>query len=289
MKESRACEDAESEEELEKAERDGYAVPAFNFNDVWDLTAIIQAAEELHSPVMVMAVPRVAKCLGTETCAAMAIAAAAAASVPVFLHLDHCPEVEFCKTAVDLGFPSVMIDASAFPLEKNIAMVREICQYARPRGVCVEAELGRVMGNNEEGSFDGDEFVIQADEARRLVEETGVDTLAVGIGTAHGFYKAKPKIRFDRLSEVNAVIDIPLVLHGGTGIPLEDIHRAIANGIDKVNIGTALRSAYVMGLKPLLAEAQTTSHPLDIHAKARDSVVQAAREGIRSVRAVGRA
>ena len=276
-------------EELQKAERGGYAVPAFNFNDVWDLTAIIRAGEEQRSPIMVMAIPRVVECLGRETCAAMAIAAAAAASVPVFLHLDHCTDVGFCKAAVDLGFPSVMIDASAMPLEQNIAMVKEVCEYAGSRGVSVEAELGRVIGNNEEGTFDGESFLIQVDEARRMVKETGLDALAVGIGTAHGFYKAKPKIRFDRLAEVNAAVDVPLVLHGGTGIPLEDFHRAIDNGIDKVNIGTALRSAYVMGLKPLLAAAETTSHPLDIHAKAREGITLAAVEGIRSVRANGKA
>ncbi|MGA2765412.1 MAG: class II fructose-bisphosphate aldolase [Spirochaetia bacterium] len=276
-------------EELHKAERDGYAVPAFNFNDIWDLTAIIRAAEDQRSPVMVMAIPRVVDCLGREACAAMALAAAAAASVPVFLHLDHCKDVGFCKVAVDLGFPSVMIDASALPLEQNIAMVKEVCQYARSRGVCVEAELGRVSGTSDEGSFDGESFLIQVDEALRLVGETGVDSLAVGIGTAHGFYKAKPKIRFDRLQEVNAAVDIPLVLHGGTGIPTEDFHRAIENGIDKVNIGTALRSAYVMGLKPLLAAAEPTSHPLDIHARAREGITLAAIEGIRSVRANGKA
>jgi fructose/tagatose bisphosphate aldolase len=168
-------------------------------------------------------------------------------------------------------------------------MVKEVCAYAGSRGVCVEAELGRVVGSNEEGNFDGEDFLIQVDEALRMVRETGLDALAVGIGTAHGFYKAKPKIRFDRLVEVNAAVDVPLVLHGGTGIPLEDFHRAIDNGIDKVNIGTALRSAYIMGLKPLLAAAEATSHPLDIHAKAREGITLAAVEGIRSVRANGKA
>jgi len=276
-------------EELRKAEQGGYAVPAFNFNDVWDLTAIIKAGEDQRSPIMVMAIPRVVECLGRETCTAMALAAAEAASVPVFLHLDHCKDVGFCKVAVDLGFPSVMLDASALPLEQNIAMVKEVCQYASARGVCVEAELGRVSNGNDAGNFDGEGFMIQVDEALRLVRETGVDSLAVGIGTAHGFYKARPRIRFDRLREVNAAVEIPLVLHGGTGIPIEDFHRAIENGIDKVNIGTALRSAYVMGLKPLLAAAEPTSHPLDIHAKARESVTLAAIEGIRSVRANGKA
>ena len=276
-------------EELWKAGQGGYAVPAFNFNDVWDLTAIIKAGEDQRSPIIVMAIPRVVECLGRETCTAMALAAAEAASVPVFLHLDHCKDVAFCKTAVDLGFPSVMIDASALPLEQNIAMVKEVCQYASARGVCVEAELGRVSNSNDVGNFDGENFVIQVDEALRLVKETSVDVLAVGIGTAHGFYKAKPRIRFDRLQEVNAVVDTPLVLHGGTGIAAEDFKRAIANGIDKVNIGTALRSAYIMGLKPLLAAAEPTSHPLDIHAKARESITLAVIDGIRSVGANGRA
>jgi ketose-bisphosphate aldolase len=276
-------------DEFHKADSGGYAVPAFNFNDIWDLTAIIAAAEAERSPVMVMAVPRVVECLGREACAGMAIAASNAASVPVFLHLDHCTSVEFCKVAVDLGFPSIMIDASAQPLKDNIAMVKEVCDYAHAKGVYVEAELGRVMGNNEEGCFEGEDFLIQVDETIQLVRETGVDALAVGIGTAHGFYKSAPKIRFDRLEEINAAVSIPLVLHGGTGIPVEDFHRAIANGIDKVNIGAALRYAYIMGLKPLLAAAEPTSHPLDIHAKARENIKLATIEGIRSVRSNGKA
>jgi ketose-bisphosphate aldolase len=275
--------------EFLKADVSNYAVPSFNFNDIWDMTAIIEAAEEENSPVMLMAVPRVLKCIGLQTGSAMALAAARVAKVPVFLHLDHCNEVEFCKAAVDAGFPSVMIDASAMPLDVNIKMVRDVCEYAHKKGVYVEAELGRVMGNNEEGCFEGEDFLIQVDEAVQLVNETGVDSLAVGIGTAHGFYKGKPNIHFDRLEEINAVVKIPLVLHGGTGIPVEDFHRAIENGIDKVNIGAALRYAYIMSLKPLLAEAEPTAHPLDIHAKAREHIKEAVIEGIRSVRSNGKA
>lgn len=274
--------------EFLKADKSDYAVPAFNFNDIWDMEAIIQAAEEEHSPVMLMAVPRVMRCIGLETGAAMVKAAAEKSSVPVFLHLDHCNEVDYCKECVDAGFPSVMIDASAFPLEENIRMVKEVCMYAHAKGAYVEAELGRVMGNNEEGCYQGEDFLIQVPDAVHLVEETGVDSLAVGIGTAHGFYQGKPKIHFDRLEEVNQAISIPLVLHGGTGIPTEDFHRAIDNGIDKVNIGAALRYAYIMSLKPQLAAAQPTDHPLDIHANARQAIKAAAIEGIRSVRANGR-
>lgn len=275
--------------EFKKADRGGYAVPAFNFNDIWDLTAIIRAAEAVRSPVMVMAVPRVLDCIGREAGAAMALAAARTASVPVFLHLDHCTDVDICKKAVDLGFPSVMIDGSALPLDQNIAKVKEVCAYAHRRNAVVEAELGRIMGNNEEGTYTDTDFLIQVDEAVRLTRETGVDALAVGIGTAHGFYKGKPKIHFYRLIEVHDAIDTPLVLHGGTGIPVEDIHRAIDNGINKVNIGAALRYAYITALQELLADAEPTSHPLDIHARAREKIEMAVCEGIRSIRSDGHA
>lgn len=274
--------------EFLKADKSDYAVPAFNFNDIWDMGAIIAAAEQEKSPVMLMAIPRVMRCIGLEAGTAMVKAAAEKASIPVFLHLDHCNEVDYCKACVDAGFPSVMIDASAFPLKENIRMVKEVCDYAHRHGAYVEAELGRVMGNNEEGCYEGEDYLIQVSDAVALVKETGVDCLAVGIGTAHGFYKGKPKIHFDRLEEINAAVSIPLVLHGGTGIPVEDFHRAIDNGIDKVNIGAALRYAYIMGLKPLLADAEPTAHPLDIHASAKDNIKLAAAEGIRSVRASGR-
>jgi ketose-bisphosphate aldolase len=275
-------------EEFLKADKNKYAVPAFNFNDIWDMGAIIQAAEQEHSPVLLMAVPRVMNCINLKTGSAMVKEAARNASVPVFLHLDHCNDVSYCKACVDVGFPSVMIDASAMPLETNIQMVKEVCDYAHKKGSYVEAELGRVFGNNEEGVYEGEEYLIQVDEAIKLVKGTHVDYLAVGIGTAHGFYKGKPKINFERLEEINKVLDIPLVLHGGTGIPVPDFHRAIDSGINKVNIGAALRYAYIMSLKSQLINAEPTSHPLDIHALARDAIKEAVVNGIRSVKASGK-
>lgn len=274
--------------EFAKAKAGGYAVPAFNFNDVWDMGGIIAAAEELRSPVILQTVARVLDCIGRETAAAMVQAAAAKATVPVFLHLDHCVDVQYCKECVDLGFPMVMIDASACPLEENIRRVKEVCDYAHMKGALVEAELGRVMGNEEGMTYDGEAFLIQTKEAVKLVEETGVDILAVGIGTAHGFYKGTPKLHFDRLAEVNEALDIPLVLHGGTGIPEADIHKALIMGICKMNIGAALRYAYVTDLQAALAAAKPTDHPLDMHAKARESIKKAAMAGIRSQKAENR-
>lgn len=276
-------------EEFLKADKSGYAVPAFNFNDIWDATAIIKAAEQEHAPVLLMAVPRVMEGIGLKIGAAMVNEAARDASVPVFLHLDHCTDVLYCKACVDTGFPSVMIDASSKSLKENIRSVKEVCEYAHKRGSCVEAELGRIFSNNEEGFYEGEDYLVQVEDAVTLVRETHVDYLAVGIGTAHGFYKGKPNIHFKRLREINEAINIPLVLHGGTGIPVEDLYKAIVNGIDKVNIGAALRYAYVMSLKSQLADAESTVHPLDIHIKAREAVKATVVDGIRSVRAAGKA
>ena len=147
--------------------------------------------------------------------------------------------------AIDNNYPSVMIDASKYSLEENIGMVKKVVEYARPKGVHVEAELGKIKGKGIEGDFKGGDFLINVEEAITLVKETGVDSLAVGIGTAHGFYEGKPEINFKRLAEVNAAVNIPLVLHGGTGIPEEDIRKAIKNGINKVNVGTIIHCTYM--------------------------------------------
>lgn len=279
--------------ELEKAKKGGYAVPAFNFNDIWEVEGIIAAAEELRAPVILEIVPRALNCLDRDVITAMVHSATKKASVPVFLHLDHCPDVQYCKDCVDLGFDMVMIDASTLPLEENIGAIKEVADYAHARDVLVEGELGAVKNNmqsDEEGSHTctADDGIIQTSEAVRLVHETGVDLLAVGIGTAHGFYKGTPKLRFDRLSEVNDALGIPLVLHGGTGIPVEDIHKALTMGICKMNIGANIRFAYVSSLMDTLSKAKPTDHPLDIHAKARDSIKKAAMEGILSQKADNR-
>lgn len=273
---------------LARADREGFAVPSFNFNDIWDLTAIIQAAEEEKAPVMVQAIPRVMHALGLETGCAMALAAIRQASVPVILHVDHSNDMDFCKKAVDAGFMSVMIDASALSLEENIRQVKEVTDYAHAAGVYVEAEIGRIRGNDVEGVYEGEDYLARVEDAVKLCSETGVDLLAVGIGTAHGFYKGKPKLHFDRLEQLHSALEIPLVLHGGTGIPEEDLHTAIRNGINKINIGTALRFAYISSLQEQLRDAKPTAHPLDIHAQARVRIKEEVKAAIRSVMADGR-
>ena len=247
---------------LEKAARGGFAIPHFNFNDCWDLQAIVAAAEELRTPIFAATVMKVTDSLGVDLAASVCKTIAARASVPVFLHMDHSNSVELCAKCIDAGYDSVMIDSSAKSLEENIADVRAVIALAQPRGVNVEAEIGRIRGRDDvEGSYLGNDFLVQVADAKALAEATGVDALAIGIGTQHGFYQGKPELNFQRLSEVDQVVDTPLVLHGGTGIPVEDVRKAIKLGINKVNVGTIIRYTYLKGMHDEIERVGPAIHP----------------------------
>jgi ketose-bisphosphate aldolase len=212
----------------------------------------------------------------------------AKAKIPLIHHLDHSSRADICRAAVDNGYASVMIDASMHPLEDNIRAVREVVKYAHPRGVVVEGEVGRIKGAGVEGLYAGDDFLARVDEVERFVAETGVDSLAVGIGTAHGFYQGKPEIRFDRLAEINAAVAVPLVLHGGTGIPEEDVRRAIRQGINKVNVGTIIHCTYMNAVRAELAARGENPYTLDVMKPARQAVREEVKKWIRVCRADGK-
>ena len=162
----------------------------------------MEAAEELSAPIFVSSHQMVVEAIGVEICAAIGGAAMRKARTPLIHHLDHSKSIDVCLAAADNGYPSVMIDASMLPLEENIAAVRRVVQHAHPRGVHVEGEVGRIKGVGYEGGYAGDDYLARVEDVARLVAETGVDSLAVGIGTAHGFYEGKPEIRFDRLAAI---------------------------------------------------------------------------------------
>jgi len=253
-------------EYLKKADKNGFAVPAFNYSDIWDMLAIIEAAKEEKAPVMLASNPLVVRDIGVEICGAMGLAAMTKAECPVIHHLDHSSSVDMCFAAIDNGYPSVMIDASKLDLKGNIEESARVVEYAKAKKVHVEAEIGKIKGNGIEGKYTGTglDFLVNPDEAKELVRATGVDSLAVGIGTAHGFYEGKPEIHFDRLAEVNEAVDIPLVLHGGSGIPLEDIRKAIKNGINKVNVGTIIHCTYMNNMRKTLIETGENPYTLDV-------------------------
>ena len=180
------------------------------------------------------------------------VAAAKKSKVPTAVHLDHGGTMETIKLALDLGFTSVMFDGSKYPLDENIQRTKEVIKLARSYGAHVEAEIGRVGG--AEGDYKAvDIAVTSVEEAKRFAEETGVDALAVAIGTAHGNYKETPKLRIDRLKEIAAAVDTPLVLHGGTGLTEDDFRNCLHNGIKKINIATASYDAVAANLKKVIA------------------------------------
>ena len=230
---------------LDHSMEKGYAVGAFNFNGIEDARGIIEAAEEKNSPVILMASTSAVKYFGgAKPCAAFVAALAQASSAPIVLHVDHCTDLAMIKDCVDAGFSSVMIDASALSFEENVAKTAAAVDYAKRYGVSVEGELGRLGGREENVDVsDRDANMTDPASVQEFVKRTGIDALAIAIGNAHGFYKGTPKLDFDRIVAIRALVDCGLVLHGGTGIPEPDFIRAVKCGMNKINVGTELKYA----------------------------------------------
>lgn len=271
---------------LQKAHKEGYGVGAFNFVNFEMLNSIFMAANEAKSPIIVQASEGAIKYMGIDMVVGMAQTMAKRyPHIPVALHLDHGTSFESCKKAVDAGFTSVMIDASHHPFKENLEMTKEVVAYAHSKGVSVEAELGRLMGIEDNISVDEkDAVLINPDEAEEFVKATQVDYLAPAIGTSHGAFKFKgePKLDFDRLQEVKRRTNIPLVLHGASaipdyvreaflatggdlkgskGVPFAFLQEAVKGGINKVNIDTDLRIAFIAEVRKV-ANADNTQFDL---------------------------
>ena len=242
-----------SQEMLLKAQKGGYAVGAFNAENMEMVKAIIQAAEELKAPVMIQTTPSTVKYGTLATYQAIVAAEAAKASVPVCLHLDHGSSFELAMQALDAGYTSVMIDGSKLDFEENIAVSKKVAEVAAAIGVPCEAELGKVGGKEDDLVAEADTNTDPA-QAKEFAERTGVTSLAVAIGTAHGFYVGTPVLDKERLSEIRKVVDIPLVLHGASGLTDEDVSDCVKRGICKVNFATELRAAYSKAVKETIAD-----------------------------------
>ena len=249
-----------SKEMLLKAQQGGYAVGAFNAENMEMVKAIIQAAEELKAPVMIQTTPSTIKYGTLETYQAIVAAEAAKASVPVCLHLDHGSSFELAVQAMKAGYTSVMIDGSHEDFENNIAVTKKVVDVAKAFGIPVEAELGKVGGKEDDLEADADTNT-DPQEAKEFVERTGVSSLAVAIGTAHGFYVGTPILDKPRVSAIKEVVEVPLVLHGASGLSEEDVRECVERGMCKVNFATELRVAYTDAVKKLLAEKPETFDP----------------------------
>lgn len=266
------------------AQSHGYAVGAFNVENMEMIQAVVAAAEAERAPIILQTTPGTLRYADTAIFAAMAQAAAEKAAVPVALHLDHGSSFELARQAAIDGYTSLMIDGSKLPLSENIALSRSVAEMAAgmPGRPCVEAELGKLGGKEDDLEVaPGEDIYTDPAEAERFVAETGIDALAVAIGTAHGFYKGKPKLAFERLSQIREAVSIPLVLHGTSGVPNKDVKRAIGLGICKVNYATELRAAYTAAVRKSLRDDDSIYDPKKYGAAARSAVTELVKNKIK--------
>ncbi|MBU5427867.1 class II fructose-1,6-bisphosphate aldolase [Tissierella pigra] len=255
------------------AQKKGYAVGAFNINNMEIIQAIIEAAEETNSPVILQASQGGIKYAGIEYISALGKLAARNAKVPVALHLDHGTDFDQVMLCIRHGFSSVMIDGSRFPLEENILYTKKVIEVAKAVGVSVEAELGKIGGTEDHITVDEkDATFTDPQEALRFVNETDVDFLAIAVGTAHGVYKGEPKLDFDRIKTIRETISVPLVLHGSSGVSEEALKKAISLGISKINIDTDLRIAFAEGVKNFIKDNPANIDPRKILTPAKEQM-----------------
>ncbi|UZJ79148.1 class II fructose-1,6-bisphosphate aldolase [Fictibacillus sp. KU28468] len=263
-------------EMLEKGKAEGYAVGQFNINNLEFTQAILKAAQEEKSPVILGVSEGAARYMGGFKLVASMVKELIEeykVTVPVAIHLDHGSSYQKCAEAIHAGFTSVMIDGSHFPLEENIALTKKVVELAHFHGVSVEAELGRIGGQEDDLVVDDAEaaYAIPS-ECDQLVRETGVDCFAPALGSVHGPYKGEPNLGFDRMKEVNELTGVPLVLHGGTGIPTHDIQKAISLGTAKINVNTENQIASFNAVKEFIAANPDKYDPRKYLTAARDAI-----------------
>ena len=250
-------------EMLLKAQKEGYAVPAFNIHNLETLQVVAETAMEMRSPVIIAGTPStIEDYAGPDYIKAMAEVASNKYNIPIAIHLDHFENVEAIKKDIDIGFRSCMIDASKYEFEKNIEIVKDVVEYAHKFDAVVEAELGKLGGREDDIEVDAkDAMYTNPDDALEFVNRTGVDSLAIAIGTAHGLYKGEPKLDFERLKEIREKVNVPLVLHGASDVPDELVEKAISLGICKVNIATDLKVPFSDAVKEYFKENPKSNDP----------------------------
>lgn len=262
-------------EMLDSAQRRHYAVGAFNFCNAETAQAVTEVGFALRSPVMFITGPWEIPLLGASTLVELAESVAARVDVPVCLHLDHATDLRLVEECIEAGFPSVMMDASHCDFEENVRLTKLVVQMAHARGITVEGELGAV-GRVDEASVEGNggASLTEPERAAEFVERTGVDALAVAIGNAHGIYTQRPELDFDRLQEIRDITDAPLVLHGGSGTPPDQLRRAIDIGISKVNVASEIGRAYIDAIQQSVTNKNGKTWYAHALVDAKDAVKQ---------------
>lgn len=275
-------------EMLERAQREGYAVVGFAVYNLETVRSAVETAERLRAPLILQTTPSTIDTVGLEYLVALAKVAAERVTVPVALHLDHGDTLERVRLCLEHGYTSIMIDGSALPYEDNVALVREATELAHKYDVPVEAELGWVGRAEELADEASDIGLTDPDMARDFVERTGVDSLAVAIGTAHGVYKREPKLDLVRLAAIRAKVSVPLVLHGASGVPDATLQKAIQLGIAKMNIATELKVPFATTLREYLTKHPEEYDPRKYFRPAQEAYAAVVQEKIRLAGAHGR-
>ena len=262
-----------TKEMLKRAQKEGYAVPAFNIHNLETLQVVVDTANELKSPVILAGTPSTLVYAGGDYIVSMAEVASKKYDIPIAIHLDHYEDVEDIKHYIDLGFKSTMIDGSHLSYEDNINIVKDVVDYAHRFDATVEAELGRLGGQEDDLVVDEkDAMYTNPAQAKEFVDKTGIDSLAIAIGTAHGLYKGEARLDFDRLKEIREAVDVPLVLHGASDVPDYLVKKAISLGICKVNIATDLKIPFSDALKKYFSENPKSNDPRKYMAPAKESM-----------------
>ena len=262
-----------TKEMLNRAQKEGYAVPAFNIHNLETLQVVVDTANELKSPVILAGTPSTLVYAGGDYIVSMAEVASKKYDIPIAIHLDHYEDVEDIKHYIDLGFKSTMIDGSHLSYEDNINIVKDVVDYAHRFDATVEAELGRLGGQEDDLVVDEkDAMYTNPAQAKEFVDKTGIDSLAIAIGTAHGLYKGEARLDFDRLKEIREAVDVPLVLHGASDVPDYLVKKAISLGICKVNIATDLKIPFSDALKQYFSENPKSNDPRKYMAPAKESM-----------------
>lgn len=283
-------------EMLADAQARHYAIPAFDVSNYEMMKAVLDVCEEEGSPALLQGLGVDMTGKGLNLLTAMVTETSKYYSIPICFHLDHATDLAFIKQAVEAGFSSVMYDGSVLPFEENAAMTAAVTEFAHARGITVEAELGHVgnalVGNETEGTVhdeDPEDTLTDPQDVVRFVEQTKVDALAIAIGTAHGVYKKTPTLRIDRLDEITAVSNCPLVLHGGSGTPDDQMQEAIRHGITKINIYSDVVAAMNSGLKNKLNNmGNPATWPVFVFEEARQNMKAVVREKLRVFGSIGR-
>ena len=276
---------------LNRACKEGYAVGAFNFFTLENLIGLAKGAKAKNSPVIAMASVGAMKIMGEKTVVGACQGVADDFGIDMVLHLDHATDYDVIRRCVDNGFTSVMIDASSKSYQENVDITARVVEYASRYGVSVEAELGHVGGKEDDISVDEREALFTVPEdAVRFVKDTGIDALAVAVGTVHGFYKSEPKLDFPRIARIHELLpSMPLVLHGGTGVPDDDFRKAIQLGMRKINVGTELKVHGVFDVSREAYDTEPSHDPRKVATKVIDACAKIVEEKIDVMGCAGKA